>query len=303
VCEHLFANAKRVYVAGDDDQAIYRWAGADVSHLQTCVGPRTVLEKSYRLPASVWRQAQGILTNIGQRVPKTWTHRGEEGTVQVLAAAEHAPIATGEWLMLARTRWAIKEVSNDLWRRGVPCTIFGTSTVSQRHVAGIRAWDRLRQGEALAPAEVAAVYTLTSGVPEDYNCDGLPKDQLFTHADLAKAHGLRTPVTADWFAALDLIPYSTCQFYERCHINGHDIMAAPRIHLNTVHAVKGGECDNVLLLADVTSQMGATLRQPATEECDDEHRVFYVGATRARHALYAARAGGPNEYPLPCFYE
>ena len=33
MAEKMWANAKRVYISGDDDQAIFRWAGADVEHL------------------------------------------------------------------------------------------------------------------------------------------------------------------------------------------------------------------------------------------------------------------------------
>ena len=34
----LALNADKVYLAGDDDQAIYEWSGADVSYFQTFPG-------------------------------------------------------------------------------------------------------------------------------------------------------------------------------------------------------------------------------------------------------------------------
>ena len=47
--ERVLTKAKRVYIAGDDDQAIYRWAGARPEFLMNMDGTRTILNKSYRL--------------------------------------------------------------------------------------------------------------------------------------------------------------------------------------------------------------------------------------------------------------
>jgi len=50
---HLWKYAKKTYIAGDDDQAIFKWAGADVDHfiaLKEEVNDIKVLDQSYRIP-------------------------------------------------------------------------------------------------------------------------------------------------------------------------------------------------------------------------------------------------------------
>jgi len=56
----------------------------------------------------------------------------------------------------------------------------------------------------------------------------------------------------------------------------------PRIKLSTIHGMKGGECDNVVLLSDLTEN---TMRN-FEKTPDDENRLFYVGATRAKKQLH-----------------
>ena len=55
--ERVLTKAKRVYIAGDDDQAIYRWAGARPEFLMNMDGKRTILNKSYRLAESIHTKA------------------------------------------------------------------------------------------------------------------------------------------------------------------------------------------------------------------------------------------------------
>ena len=62
-----------------------------------------------------------------------------------------------------------------------------------------------------------------------------------------------------------------------------------RIWLSTIHAIKGGEEDNVIL----SLHQGRTVQQgikSSVDKQDEEHRVWYVGITRARNNLYKLRA-------------
>ncbi len=51
-----------------------------------------------------------------------------------------------------------------------------------------------------------------------------------------------------------------------------------RIRLSTIHGIKGGESDNVVVISDISYK---TWRKFNVEP-DDEHRVFYVAITRAQ---------------------
>ena len=55
-----------------------------------------------------------------------------------------------------------------------------------------------------------------------------------------------------------------------------------RVRLSTIHAAKGGEATNVVLLTDLTEN---TMRS-YEKNPDDENRLFYVGATRTKENLH-----------------
>ena len=62
-----------------------------------------------------------------------------------------------------------------------------------------------------------------------------------------------------------------------------------RIWLSTIHAIKGGEEDNVIL----SLHQGRTVQQgikSSIDKQDEEHRVWYVGITRARNNLYKLKS-------------
>jgi len=58
-------------------------------------------------------------------------------------------------------------------------------------------------------------------------------------------------------------------------------LLSPLINISTIHSIKGGEADNVLLITDITKNVEENLERAP----DSEHRVFYVGVTRAKNNL------------------
>ena len=85
--------------------------------------------------------------------------------------------------------------------------------------------------------------------------------------------------------------------------SGNKLDAIPRIEVSTIHASKGGERDNVMLITDLS--YGPYKSSTETQQGkDDEARVFYVGATRAKKELHIVhRTEGQYEYEPIFFYE
>ena len=72
------------------------------------------------------------------------------------------------------------------------------------------------------------------------------------------------------------------EYYIAALRRGEKLSSEPRITINTIHSVKGGECDNVVILSDISPRTYDEMEKDYDNEC----RVFYVGVTRAKQNLY-----------------
>ena len=93
---YIESNAKRSYIAGDDDQAIMGFQGANPTHFirlhkdeNTSIDASLV--KSRRVPRAVWNLAKQVLGKIPskERVTKQWKPKNFEGTVNYVSHFEH----------------------------------------------------------------------------------------------------------------------------------------------------------------------------------------------------------------------
>jgi len=71
--------------------------------------------------------------------------------------------------------------------------------------------------------------------------------------------------------------------------NGEKLSDEARIKVSTIHAAKGGECENVILVLDNAKKIREATAHSIIKR-DEEHRVWYVGCTRAKRNLYLMRA-------------
>jgi len=101
------------------------------------------------------------------------------------------------------------------------------------------------------------------------------KERIYTLQDVKLEPGI-------WHERLTYIPAAEREYYIAARRQGESLTQSPRIKINTIHAVKGGEADNVLLLTDMAARSYKYMQQWP----DDEARVFYVGMTRAKQNLH-----------------
>jgi DNA helicase II / ATP-dependent DNA helicase PcrA len=271
---HLFQNAKRVIYAGDDDQAIFKWAGADIPQFLGLNAEKTVLSQSYRVPGAVHQFAGRLVKRISERYGKEWSPRTEEGALHRAGAPENIDLSVpGTHYLLARNGYLLREWVAVCRQQGVPYTLRTNPAAKPKHLRAIRTWEALRRGQDVLPRDRALVEQLTDKVSMGH---------------------LSTGSAPIWFEALTGIPYEDAVFYRQALRRGHNLDETPRVTINTVHGVKGGEADHVAILTDRSQK--TTLA--AEKFPDDEHRVFYVAATRARKSLTVVAPQGTHYYQV-----
>ena len=116
----LKSKSKNIYLAGDDDQAIYGWAGADVDRFIQEPAKEKVLSKSRRIPKAVQDISEIITARIeGLRATKNYLPRAEEGLCSKINSLENVDLYQNKWLILTRTISRSKEICNLLKVKGL----------------------------------------------------------------------------------------------------------------------------------------------------------------------------------------
>lgn len=275
---------RRLVIAGDDDQSIYKWSGADPDFLIDMDGTVRVLGQSWRVPPKIQVLANTVISRVSHRRAKDWKARvGEEGSLLWLNSVEDVDLTGPSTMILARNRYIIQQVEKDLWSSGIFFSRGGHPSVSQTILDAIVAWERLRAGQPQTALECRRAYDLLasgSGVKRGFKkLVGVADDAMLTMSDLVHSWGLQR--TDIWHEAMEKIPTPERAYMIRCRRRGERFSIAPRVRVDTIHSSKGGEADRVVLVTDMASRTFAEMQQDA----DSEARVFYVGITRAKREL------------------
>lgn len=284
IAHALDQKSERMYCAGDDDQAIYVWGGADVNHFIHLPGGSETLEQSYRIPRSVHRVAENIVGRINNRFPKTYRPRDKVGSVQRIYDVTQLDLSHGSWLIMAHANYMLHPIADSLKRMGY---LFmrghDQRSIPEKMSIAINGWEQLRKGHSIDVASVKAIYGFMSGnnirIKRGYKKINEDDDVLLNMKTLQEHYGLLVGDDVIWHEAMDRIPDNDRAYIIAMLRRGERFNAEPRIKLSTIHGTKGGEAENVVVLTDLT-------RAAQDQEDDELHRTFYVAVTRTLENLY-----------------
>ena len=284
MAKSIWNKTNDTYIAGDDDQAIFRWAGADVDSFIAQTGKIMQLTQSYRIPQVVHDIASKIVTRIQNRLPKKWRPKTQRGLLSYYNDFEQVNMKEGNWLVLARTRFMLNALEDTLYSKGIYYQNKFKKNYEQDLYDAVVDWENLRKGSLISTDKINRIVSYMS--PKNYQKEQLQylnKDAHYGIDELYKNRGLNTK--AVWYESFDNAPEKKVRYIRRMRENGEELNKSPRITLSTIHGVKGGEQDNVVLLTDLSNNT----QRNYEKNPDDENRLFYVGATRTKDHLHIIR--------------
>jgi len=283
IVEQLIGYSQRIYIAGDDDQALYNWAGADVQSFLALPGEVKILDQSYRVPASVHKLANQVVRRIRKRQEKDWEPRDYNGKVSFYNDHMDVDITQGEWLIMAATNYMLNGLYDWIKSQGLLFERNGQKSISESILSAVLGWEALRKGKEVPFTVVKQIYKYLGS---DYIARGhktltkVDPEALYSLASLTKDHGLLTKKI--WHEALTKIGEDKREYIIALLRRKTGLRSEAQIKLSTIHGAKGGEADNVLLITDLS---GRFARMYDTDP-DALNRLHYVAMTRTRKALH-----------------
>ena len=292
---YIESQCERSFVAGDDDQAIYAFQGADPKTFINLKGTADHQTLSRRVPRQIHKMAISILENIDERREKTWEPREAEGKVIENLEIEDIDFSTGQWMILTRTNDQMKQLVPLFQNLGYRFDCKFNDLLPLEIIKAINDWNRLNKGASISGEEAQNIYQFLRFDKGDVkygfssgksltNIDSVDMDELRMEHGLI-AHG-------DW-TALRFKEYQT-NYIKDLITSGEDLSKPARIKLSTIHSVKGEESENVILFTDLER----IIYEAAQVNKDTEHRLFFVGVTRAKQNLFIMNQGYEYQYNI-----
>lgn len=255
-------DAEYACIAGDDDQAIYSWSGANPHGMieyadQNNCTPE-ILSRSYRLPVDIWGLSKVILKKITKRYNKeyspTMMHPGKIERYGLIDALE---LEEGSALFLYRNYSNRLPLEEWITNNNLPYNTHNGWGMFDNHIA--KAVKKYISIDTLNDNQSRKILQgLRAKIPRGY------------HTYLNDPKFFRDIGWQDIFAMSPA---------QRHYLMNVDLDAEPDILLSTIHSAKGMEADHVVL----STAMGQRTWEGLS---DDEHRVWYVAVTRAKKSLH-----------------
>jgi len=280
-------------IAGDDDQVVYAWQGADPDLLlEEDVTDDNILPNSYRLPSRILNVVNREVSHIEKRQEKDLDPRKEGGRVEGVPNPSVIDLVRnvrqtveedkdGTVMVLFRARYQMFQFMDEFIGEGIPFTCLTDQRMwTDRFTQYVRAVEAVHEDEpvtalesrrladmladsAFGTGERDELFDELDDLEEEAETDDL--EEIMVEPDTVTEYA---PFMPDPRAAADMLRKVT-SFQERsveAYFSGeYEGMDANRVRVGTIHSAKGREADHVFVATDLTEkvveQMAATVEQ------------------------------------------
>ena len=261
--DKLKENCEDMYLAGDDDQAIFAWAGADVNRFIQEPANEKVLRYSRRVSKAVQDQSQIAVSQIsGIRKHKEYLPRAQKGHASYINNFGQVDLSKGKWSILTRTKSNLLDIMKELKSKNI--------------------YYQSNKGKSFNVGIYNGAMAYTKWIKE-----GKLEEKEINDVKEYIPNGNWNP-EKNWYDIF-VADQKEILYIRNIISGGEKLYENARIWLSTIHAAKGGEEDNVILSLHQGAKVQKSIRLSVDKQ-DEEHRVWYVGITRARNNLYKLKA-------------
>ena len=304
-------NVKKIYLAGDDDQGIYKWNGADPKYFTTYFpGRKVILRQTRRFGEEIYKFSQIIRKGIFDSVEKDYDYVAKKGSVNRYLNFKEVPFhkLEGTWYILGRIHSTVNELRMAAKTVGLYFSDNkGNKSFDIKQWEAIKAWTTLSNNKKITRNSAENMYKYIREL-EDFNFrtpkfwQTIPDTQMFNLKDLREWAGLSMDdsyLQKNWWEVLkrNFKDNQVSYFVQLLKNYGQKILSkSPNIIIDTIHSVKGGEANNVLIYSK--TNYASSFDKKNREEKSDEKRVYYTAVTRARDTLHILSTDFHFNYPI-----
>ncbi len=287
---------ERVCIAGDDDQVVYAWQGADPRLLLDETGEDIILDTSYRLPSRILQTCQRAIRHIDYRQSKDLMPRKEGGSVETI---DNPTLLTliqdikqtvregdGSIMVLFRARYQMFEFIDEFIKEGIR---FQAMTDQRMWTERLQAFsdgvEAVQEGEPLTLWQARRIAEMLASSAFGTNdrsdlYDALDEIEAKAPEDAPeRSIAVDSDVIEEWVPFMP-VPSTASEMIQRvnnfqqrslgAYFSNEEFRDVPpdRIRIGTIHSAKGREADHIYLSTDLTEkvveQMAASVDESTT---------------------------------------
>ena len=301
VAQSFASRAEVAYIAGDDDQAIYSWAGANPHEfLAAATSDEDVLRVNYRSSKLIVDSAQAFIRRNVDRKDKG-TRAARQGGVIGKGGIDIPDLSIDESTMImGRAHYLLADAQRQLTERGFPFVDKRRSNgVSGKAAAEFGRMHRLMSGQPVTLDEwrqlMGAIPSNGPWLMRGAKARISEMDAAMRKSSLVRARDLiHHGATDNLVNALLARSFDPMARVDRKQLDyfslvaeryGSEYLAEAKAgavcSVGPIHAFKGLECDHAI----IHEALSPAAAKESRIDPEPERRVFYVAMTRAKERI------------------